>query len=220
MAGLIHQIQILVLHSILIALYEMGNRSRKFSDNGVGLVWDVGLTGTADWDRNGTTQGVEFGTEVVSTEAQIGEVFKMNGSPFEDWAITHPNEPNNAGREWVAHTVGLGNCDARGSITDKAGCKATYELFWNDLPDRVNWSGNGTFDPKGMVVEYGGLENEGDPRLRFSTQRVIKLQERQLNQAIVSISSGSQSGDVIEFGSEELTDLVLPLQITVLIVFN
>ena len=47
---------------------------------------------------------------------------------------------------------------------------------------------DGTFDPKGMVVEYGGLENEGDPRLRFSTQRVIKLQERQLNQAIVTIS--------------------------------
>ena len=115
----------------------------------------------------------------------------MNGSPFEDWAITHPNEPNNAGREWVAHTVGLGNCDARSGVTDKAGCKATYELFWNDLPDRVNWSGDGTFDPKGMVVEYGGLENEGDPRLRFSTQRVIKLQERQLNQAIVTISAGA-----------------------------
>ena len=184
----------------------------SFLDNGVGLVWDVGLTGTADWDRNGTTQGVEFGTEVVSTEAQIGEVFKMNGSPFEDWAITHPNEPNNAGREWVAHTVGLGNCDARSGVTDKAGCKATYELFWNDLPDRVNWSGDGTFDPKGMVVEYGGLENEGDPRLRFSTQRVIKLQERQLNQAIVTISAGAQSGDTIEFGSEELTDAGITAQ--------
>ena len=70
------------------------------------MVWDKGLTGTSDWDRNGTTEGVEFGTEIVSTAAQIGEVFKDNGSPFEDWAITHPNEPNNAGREWVAHTVG------------------------------------------------------------------------------------------------------------------
>ena len=54
-----------------------------------------------------------------------------------------------------------------------------------------------TFDPKGMVVEYGGLENENDdPRARFSTQRVIKLQERQLNQArIYNISW--KSGDTI-----------------------
>ncbi|WP_440910182.1 LamG-like jellyroll fold domain-containing protein [Candidatus Pelagibacter sp.] len=179
----------------------------SFLDNGVGLVWDKGLTGTSDWDRNGTTEGVEFGTEIVSTAAQIGEVFKDNGSPFEDWAITHPNEPNNAGREWVAHTVGLGNCDARSGVTDKAGCKATYELYWNDLPDRTTWSGNGTFDPKGLVIEYGGLENESDPRLRFSTQRVIKLQERQVNQARISISAGSQTGDAIEFGTDELSDI-------------
>ena len=102
----------------------------------------------------------------------------------------------------------LGNCDAfRSGVTDKAGCKATYELYWNDLPDRTTWSGNGTFDPKGLVIEYGGLENESDPRLRFSTQRVIKLQERQVNQARISISAGSQTGDAIEFGTDELNDI-------------
>ena len=178
----------------------------SFMDNGVGLVWDKGTLGTADWDRNGTTEGVEFGTEIVSTAAQIGEVFKDNGSPFEDWAKSHPNEPNNSSTEWLAHTVGLGNCDARSNVTDKAGCKATYELYWNDLPE-IDWNGTETFAPKGIVVEYGGLENEGDPRIRFSTQRVIKLQERQVNQARISISAGSQTGDAIEFGTEELNDI-------------
>ena len=177
-------------------------------DNGVGLVWDKGLLGTADWDRNGGTEGVEFGTEIVSTAPQIGEIFKMNGSPFEDWAKVYPNEPNNSGTEWLAHTVGLGNCDARSQIAEsnKEDCEKKYELYWNDLPEKTNWDGTETFAPKGIVVEYGGLENEGDPRLRFSTQRVIKLQERQLNQAKISISAGGQSGDVISFGTEELTD--------------
>ena len=178
----------------------------SFLDNGVGLVWDTGNLGTADWDRNGTTTGVQFGTEIVSTAPQIGEVFKMNGSPFEDWAKGHPNEPNNSSTEWLAHTVGLGNCDARSSVTNKSDCKNRYELYWNDLPEKTNWAGTETFAPKGIVVEYGGLENEGDPRLRFSTQRVIKLQERQLNQATISISAGAQTGDVISFGTEELSD--------------
>ena len=180
----------------------------SFMDNGVGLVWDKGLLGTADWDRNGGTEGVEFGTEIVSTAPQIGEIFKMNGSPFEDWAKVYPNEPNNSGTEWLAHTVGLGNCDARSQIAEanKEDCEKKYELYWNDLPEKTNWAGTETFAPKGIVVEYGGLENEGDPRLRFSTQRVIKLQERQLNQAKISISAGGQSGDVISFGTEELTD--------------
>ena len=64
-------------------------------DNGVGLVWDKEL-GTADWDRNGGTEGVQWGTEIVSTAPQIGEIFKSNGSPFEDWAKVYPNEPNKA----------------------------------------------------------------------------------------------------------------------------
>ena len=151
-------------------------------DNGVGLVWDKGLLGTADWDRNGGTEGVEWGTEIVSTAPQIGEIFKSNGSPFEDWAKVYPNEPNNSSTEWLAHTVGLGNCDARSQIADanKEDCEKKYELYWNDLPEKLDWDGTETFAPKGIVVEYGGLENEGDPRLRFSTQRVIKLQERQL----------------------------------------
>ena len=180
----------------------------SFMDNGVGLVWDKGLLGTADWDRDGDEEGVEFGTETDASAPQIGEVFKMNGSPFEDWAKVYPNEPNNSGTEWLAHTVGLGNCDARSSISqsNKADCKKKYELYWNDLPEKTNWAGTEVFAPKGIVVEYGGLENEGDPRLRFSTQRVIKLQERQLNQATISISAGAQSGDVISFGTDELTD--------------
>ena len=180
----------------------------SFMDNGVGLVWDKGTLGTADWDRNGGTEGVQWGTEIVSTAPQIGEIFKSNGSPFEDWAKVYPNEPNNSSTEWLAHTVGLGNCDARSQIADanKEDCEKKYELYWNDLPEKLDWDGTETFAPKGIVVEYGGLENEGDPRLRFSTQRVIKLQERQLNQAKISISAGSQSGDVISFGTEELTD--------------
>ena len=180
----------------------------SFMDNGVGLAWDKGTLGNSNWGgtgRNGTNEGVEFGTEIDATAAQIGEVFTDDGSPFQDWASNHPNEPNNSGTEWLAHTVGTGNCDARGSVTDKAGCKADYELHWNDLPE-IDWNGTETFAPKGIVVEYGGLENESDPRLRFSTQRVIKLQARQLNQATITISSGAQSGDAIIFGQEELTE--------------
>ena len=129
-------------------------------DNGVGLVWDKGLLGTADWDRNGGTEGVEFGTEIVSTAPQIGEIFKMNGSPFEDWAKVYPNEPNNSGTEWLAHTVGLGNCDARSQIAEsnKEDCEKKYELYWNDLPEKQIGMVQKLSHQKGLLLSMEALK--------------------------------------------------------------
>ena len=48
----------------------------SFLDNGVGLVWDVGLTGTADWDRNGTTQELSLVLKLYQQKLRLAKFLK------------------------------------------------------------------------------------------------------------------------------------------------
>ena len=127
---------------------------------------------------------------------QIGEVF-VDGMPFRNWNGT--GEPNNVAKtEHGIHLLGT-------HFPDNA------ELTWNDLH---NWN-NGPDDSysdysiRGLVVEYGGMENVGDPVVRIATKRVINLYDRRVTKAIVKIKSGSQTGDKLVVGSDELTNLSL-----------
>ena len=140
----------------------------------------------ASWTRSSTTGG--------PSGQQVGEKFK-NNMPYRNFAGT--TEPNNyLSTEWGLHTLG-----------PQFGSSAHQ---WNDL---INWSGpNSHTNPygvKGLVVEYGGMENYGDPITRISTKRVIKLFDRRVTKAVVSIKSGAKAGDMLVVGEEELTNLSL-----------
>ena len=127
---------------------------------------------------------------------QIGEVF-VDGMPFRNWS--GENEPNNvAGTEHGVHMLGTHFSESQ-------------QLTWNDLH---NWN-NGPDDSysdysiRGIIVEYGGMENDEDPIIRIATKRVIKLYDRRVSKAIVKIKTGSQNGDKLVAGTNELSALGL-----------
>lgn len=72
---------------------------------------------------------------------------------FEKWNI---GEPNNNGDEDYAHITALG-----------VGIPGS----WNDLPDFGPISG--VYQPKGYIVEYGGMP--GDPLLNISASSTITI---------------------------------------------
>ena len=165
--------------------------------------WTTGPEGTL-WDGRGLafaptrtasdTPSANNGDWTRSNPAgqQIGEVFD-DGMPFRNWNGT--GEPNNvANTEHGIHMLGT-------HFPDSA------ELTWNDLH---NWN-NGPDDSysdysiRGLIIEYGGMENDEDPIIRIATKRVINLYDRRVNKAIVKIKNGSQTGDKIVVGSDELT---------------
>ena len=139
----------------------------------------------ASWTRSSTTGG--------PSGQQVGEKFK-NNMPYRNFSNWQPD--NSLGSEWSLHSLGpqFGNAAQQ----------------WNDLH---NWSGpnihTNAWGVKGLVVEYGGMENYGDPITRISTKRVIKLFDRRVTKAVVSIKTGAQAGDMLVVGEEELTNLSL-----------
>ncbi|MFV8464565.1 T9SS type B sorting domain-containing protein [Flavobacterium sp. LB1P62] len=93
------------------------------------------------------------------TGPESGTVFwngVANGSTpnFAFWNA--PNEPNNSGNEDYAHITAPG-VGIAGS--------------WNDLPDAGRPSGN--YQPKGYIVEYGGMP--GDLPIEISTSTTITI---------------------------------------------
>ena len=72
-----------------------------------------------------------------------------------------------------------------------------------------SYSNNFNYSIRGLILEYGGMENDDDPIIRIATKRVINLYDRRVNKAVVKIKSGSQSGDKLVAGSDELTNLGL-----------
>ncbi|MCK0157499.1 hypothetical protein MWU65_09940 [Cellulophaga sp. F20128] len=72
------------------------------------------------------------------------------------YAFWNNNEPNNSGNEDYAH-ISHPNVNSNGS--------------WNDLP---NGGGSGNYEPKGYVVEYGGMP--GDPVLNISATTSITIE--------------------------------------------
>ena len=136
-----------------------------------------------DWTRGGT---------VGPSGQQVGEMFD-DGMPFRYFDGT--GEPNNAAKtEPALHMMGS-------HFGNRAG-------KWNDLH---NWAENHThnYSIRGLVIEYGGMENDGDPITRIATKRVIKLQDRRVTKAIVKIKSGFQTGDKLVADTEALTNLGL-----------
>ena len=135
-------------------------------------------------------------TRSAPTGQQVGEVF-VDGMPFRNWNGT--GEPNDVKQsEHGIHLLGT-------HFPDSA------ELTWNDLH---NWN-NGPDDSysdysiRGLVLEYGGLENVGDPVVRIATKRTINLYDRRVTKAVIKIKSGSQSGDKLVVGADELSEFSL-----------
>jgi gliding motility-associated-like protein len=94
------------------------------------------------------------------TGPEVGTVFwngGINGST-PNYAFWNNGEPNNLGNENYAHITAPG-IGILGS--------------WNDLSNTGDSSGN--YQPKGYVVEYGGLP--GDPLLQIATSTTITIPE-------------------------------------------
>ncbi|WP_396182886.1 T9SS type B sorting domain-containing protein [Flavobacterium sp.] len=92
------------------------------------------------------------------TGPEIGSVFwngGVNGSS-PNFAFWNSGEPNNLGDENYAHVTAPG-VGINGS--------------WNDLSNSGGTSGN--YQPKGYIVEYGGMP--GDPVLQISTSSTIVI---------------------------------------------
>ena len=123
---------------------------------------------------------------------QIGEKFK-EGMPFRAWAS---NEPNNSGSvEAGAHMLGTH-------------FSANKQLQWNDQRN-VDLGLPNDYAIRGLIIEYGGMENSGDPIVRIAAKRVIKLYDRRVTKAIITIKSGNQSGDKLVVGQDELNEVSL-----------
>lgn len=108
--------------------------------------------------------------------------------PFAFWNSSN-NEPNNLGNEDYAHITAPG-IGARGS--------------WNDLSNTGGSSGD--YQPKGYIIEYGGMP--GDPILNISASTNISI--AQINSTTpnstcgagpINISATSSSGFVLWFDS-------------------
>ena len=138
------------------------------------------------WTRSSSTGG--------PSGQQIGEEF-VDGMPFRNFnGVGSAGEPNNVNNsEPALHMLG-----------DHFNASSRYK--WNDLH---NWSRphGDDYGIRGLILEYGGMENDGDPIVRIATKRVINLYDRRVTKAIVKIKSGSQTGDKLVAGSDELTKL-------------
>ena len=121
---------------------------------------------------------------------ELGTVFwngGINGST-PNYAFWNSGEPNNQGDEDYAHITAPG-----------VGISGS----WNDLP--VNGS-TGDYEPKGYVVEYGGMP--GDPILQISTSTSIYVSEILSTQAdsscgpsSLTLQATANSTDVLWFAN-------------------
>ena len=130
---------------------------------------------------------------------QIGEVF-VDGMPFRNWNGT--GEPNNVVKtEHGIHLLGthFGDND---------------ELTWNDLHNwSASYSDNFNYSIRGLVMEYGGMENDEDPIIRIAAKRVINLYDRRVTKAIVRIKTGNQTGDELVIDDDDADEIGLDTSI-------
>ena len=106
---------------------------------------DEGTEGVWNW-----VTGPEAGTNFWNGTFTGGPA----GGLYSNW---NTNEPNQSGNEDYAH------------ITDNS---VGIPGSWNDLP---NAGGGGPYEPKGYIVEYGGMP--GDPLLNISASTSIYIPE-------------------------------------------
>lgn len=118
----------------------------------------------------GTDSDVE-GVWKWATGPELGTIF-WNGSvggSTPNFAFWNTNEPNNLGEEDYAHVTAPG-VGQPGS--------------WNDLT--ANGASGGAYQPKGYIVEYGGML--GDPVLHISTTSTITIPQ------ITTTTNGERCG--------------------------
>ena len=160
-----------------------------------GMLWDGRGLAFAPTRASDQTPSANNGTWTRANPAgqQIGEVF-VDNMPYRNWNGTW--EPNNvAETEHGIHLLGTHFPDDQ-------------ELKWNDLHNwSASYSDNFNYSIRGLILEYGGMENDEDPIIRIATKRVIKLFDRRVTKAVVKIESGEQSGDKLVAGTTELTNL-------------
>lgn len=108
------------------------------------------------------------------TGPEIGTVFwngGINGSS-PNFSFWNSNEPNNQGEEDYAHVTAPG-VGQPGS--------------WNDLT--INGASSGSYQPKGYIVEYGGMP--GDPVLQISTTTTLTIPQINATTNATKCGSGS-----------------------------
>ena len=121
--------------------------------------------------------GTDLATEGVwkwATGPELGTIF-WNGSvsgSTPNFAFWNTNEPNNLGEEHYAHVTAPG-VGQPGS--------------WNDLT--LAGASSGAFQPKGYIVEYGGMP--GDPILQISTTATITIPQITATTNATRCGSGS-----------------------------
>ncbi|NHM01779.1 Ig-like domain-containing protein [Flavobacterium difficile] len=123
----------------------------------------AGWIGGSDADAEGVWKWV--------TGPEAGTIFWNGGinGTTPNFAFWNSNEPNNQGEEDYAHVTAPG-VGQPGS--------------WNDL--KLNGEVNGDYQPKGYIVEYGGMP--GDPVLQISTTSTITIPQ------ITNIINNSRCG--------------------------
>ena len=132
---------------------------------------DEGTEGVWNW-----VTGPEAGTNFWNGNFTGGPA----GGLYSNW---NTNEPNQSGNEDYAH------------ITDNS---VGIPGSWNDLP---NAGGGGAYEPKGYIVEYGGMP--GDPPLNISASTSIYIPEitattndRTCTGGSVSLSATVSEGEI------------------------
>ena len=122
----------------------------------------------------GSDQATE-GIWIWLTGPENGTIFwngGINGSTT-NFAFWNSGEPNNAGNENYAHIT-----------APEVGIPGS----WNDLSNTGEASGN--YQPKGFIIEYGGMP--GDPTLQISASTVISIPAIQpVNQYSVCYSTNA-----------------------------
>lgn len=121
--------------------------------------------------------GTDVETEGVwkwATGPELGTIFWNGGvsGSTPNFAFWNSNEPNNAGDEDYAHVTAPG-IGQPGS--------------WNDLS--ATGASSGAYQPKGYIVEYGGMP--GDPILQISTTTTITIPQITSTSSATNCGSGS-----------------------------
>lgn len=128
---------------------------------------------------------------------EAGTIFwngQVNGSsPTGQYANWNNNEPNDSGgNEDYAH------------ITDPS---IGINGAWNDLPDS---GGNGAYQAKGYIVEYGGSAGDSETSVSASTTiftpTILSIVEDEICESgIVQLSAIASHGDVVWFDADTST---------------